>query len=543
MKAFKCPKCSGDVKYDIRKAVMSCEHCGADIQREAYQKYLNRNSLYVTHELVCPQCGAAMLSYDDTISTFCAYCGSSVSFTRRIVEDTKPDGILPFSITAEEALEAYSHTLRRAFFAPDQMLKDSEKKLAGIYMPYYTFSVNANEHVSSLGRRSSHDRPGALEEYRISYNLKASYNGIRFDAAKAFPDFLSESIDTYRDNKTPGEDPRQTGIQQFETSYLAGFYADGGDVSEKLYTEVVDEIVRGDLRRGGWTCQGFELDSYAQNPEIHIQARKNLYPVWLITHRWKDRVSYAAVNGQNATAAVEIPVDKKKYLLSTVILTALISLLLNNLLTIHPIPTLLISEGLLLLMGIRLYFLNRDLYLRQQRMDDLGWLGCFPDRSLASVKQKYPSGFRSPGKTFIGIFIGALIIGLTVLCISGNTFAAQRVLGFLAKHALLLLFLFLAVVISAILLSNRNRGYWKRSVTWTYWVPGKVFLKAFWRVLLGAVFVGIIILSDPADDNIYYAAAIFNLLMSMWSALELFEAQNLLMSREIPIFTRKRGGD
>ena len=206
MKAFKCPNCAGDIKYDIRKAVMTCEHCGCDIPREAYQKYLDENSLYVTNELVCPQCGAAMLSYDDTIATFCAYCGSSVSFTRRIVEDVKPDGIIPFSVSSQRALQCYRNRLKKAVFAPDWLWEGGEQKVVGIYMPFYSFSATAAEHVKTSGTRPSDEEFNAEEEYKIEFDVNGEYSGFRFDASKAFPDYLSRSIDTYEESPEPGDE-------------------------------------------------------------------------------------------------------------------------------------------------------------------------------------------------------------------------------------------------------------------------------------------------------------------------------------------------
>ena len=85
MDAFKCPHCGGGIEYDIEKESMKCSYCNSLIDRKLYQSYLDKHDLYVTHELTCPQCGATMLSYDDTLATFCNYCGSSVMFNRRII--------------------------------------------------------------------------------------------------------------------------------------------------------------------------------------------------------------------------------------------------------------------------------------------------------------------------------------------------------------------------------------------------------------------------------------------------------------------------
>lgn len=465
MKAFKCPNCGGDVRYDINQAEMCCEHCGGMIPRKRYQEYLDQHSRYLTNQLICPQCGSAMLSYDDTIATFCAYCGSSVSFTRRIVEDVKPDGIIPFSVSGPRALQCYRSRTKYALFAPDWVREDGEKKLVGIYMPYYAFSASASEHIKTEGTRRSDEDYFTKEEYKLEFDLKGEYVGFRFDASKAFPDYLSRSIDTFEEKPENG-DPEEglrsrppAGLVPFESSYLAGFYADGQSVDERVYDDAVREAVREDLFSEDLDIEDFSLDSGVRNPRVSTRAKKYLFPVWLITHRWGDRVSYAAVNGQNGDTAAELPVDKWKYLFVTLIAAALLSLVLNLLWTLKPMTFLLIAGGLLLLMCIRLGLLSRDVYLREHHADDAG----------------------RTGKDLL-------------------------------KSAGVL-------------------------------VPFSVFFKSCWKVLAGMGLIAAVLLVQPVHDEWYYAAGALGLALSVWSSVNLLQQRNLLMSRDIPVFSRKRGGD
>ena len=532
MNAFKCPNCAGDVRYDIRKAVMCCEHCGSEIRREVYQAWLDAHSLYAADELICPQCGAALLRSDDTLATFCCYCGSSVSFSHQNRVSVKPDGIIPFSITAEEALRCYRAKLKNAFFAPDRMTEDGEKRLIGIYMPYYAFTADAEEEISTVGTRTSLSQANAEEEYRLRFSLQARYSGIHFDAAKAFPDFLSESVDSFCDDGSKG-------LKPFESSYLAGYYADSGNTDQALYGKLVTQLVSEDLRNGDWECEGFRLQSHAQQPKIRTETKKNLYPVWLITHRWGDRVSYAAVNGQNGKTAVEIPTDKKKYLCVSLIFAALLSLILNFLWTFPPLPFLILSGVLLLLMSLRLIVQYRALYVRQQRLDDIGWLGAAPDSSKAELKQR---NLAELIKKLSTLMLSLLLIGLPCLAILSIVFSGSRSLFWsLSKYWYLIP---IACFVVGIQISSlkRIRGSWRNRQSWRYWVPWKAVLKACWRCIPGLAMVLIVIFSGSVDDNLYYCAALLNLGLAVWSVFELFEAQNLLMTRDIPVFTEKRGG-
>ena len=139
---------------------------------------------------------------------------------------------------------------------------------------------------------------------------------------------------------------------------------------------------------------------------------------------------------------------------------------------------------------------------------------------------------------FIGVFVFPVLFILSGRI--ARLFLAP--LSFLTRYWFLI-FIGFGVLCFLIMLGNQSKGNWKTAVTWSYWVPWKVVLKACWKFLLGLAMILIILLSGSVNDNLYYTAAILNFGLAVWSAIELFEARNLLMSRDIPVFTEKRGGD
>ena len=466
MKAFVCPRCGAALKYDIEKEAMTCEHCDSVIRREEYQDYLDKNGLYLTNELVCPQCGASMLSYSDTLATFCSYCGSSVAFTRRIVEDSRPDGIVPFSVTKEQAAGLYENKLNESGFARRWLFENTSQKILGIYMPYYVYDTVATGHAvtkgESISRRGS---TTTVREYRMEFDLEAHYGDTRFDAAEAFPDCISESADTFDVKKA----------EPFATSYLAGFYADGGNVSEDTYTGIVKGLVGDDIRANGVKYGDITADLGNFYPNMEIRTRKVLLPVWLNTKRKGDRVSYSVINGQNGDVAAEIPVDAGRYVKYSVILAAIVAILLNIFLTLKPDLFLLISEIILLIFGIRQRKLASDVYVRENHLDDIGRIGIREFAKTAGAGN--------------GPRMGA------------------------------------------------------KGTSWRFSVPFSVRLKGWWKTLLGLAAGAAVLLSGIVLDWAYYGVAILSAVLSVWSAIDLIKQQNVLASRDIPVFTMKRGGD
>jgi hypothetical protein len=543
MRAFKCPHCAGDIKFDVTKAVMLCEHCGSEIKREEYQQYLDENQLYATNELVCPQCGAALLSYDDTIATFCCYCGSSVSFTRRITEDSKPEKIVPFRLTGEEALERYREKLRSTVFTPDWLEEGGTDRLTGVYMPYYDYDVTAKDQLSGIGQRLH----GAVSGYNTSYfrcDLTADYQEVRFDAAEAFPDFLSSSID---DQAVDTGHLLSAQAVPFEPSYLAGFYADGGSVREKDYQKLLAQMVRSDLNQQKFHYTDFDLKLRPIEPKLEVHQTKLLYPVWLNTHRKGDRICYAAIDGDTGHVAAELPIDWSRFLKIALILTALFALVLNQFVTIKPLPFLCIAGVLLGFMGRLLFREARDVYLRREHLDDLGRVG--PSRFFRSAKTRdrkahlVPTAFVTFG--WVLIYFGILLTAVMLLISlksggsgsSGFTVGILVILGGGAD-------LFLVSILAAFLDRGRREYTGKHlPIRWIYRIPFSVLLKTLWRPPLGAGLAAAVLFSNTIHDEYYYAAGVVDLLLAVWTALDLIREHNLLSSREIPVFTMKRGGD
>lgn len=533
MQAFKCPHCGGDVKYDAGAEAMSCVHCGSEIRREDYQRYLEENALYATNELVCPQCGAALLSYDDTLSSFCCYCGSAVSFTRRIVEDSKPEQIVPFKLNRAQALKHFRDRMARSVFAPDWLEEGESERLVGLYMPYYSYNVTARAKISGEAQDL---HGGGYECYQVDGELLAQYQELRFDAAEAFPDCLSATLD----EKAAGERSLAAVARPFETSYLAGFYADGGSVREEDYRQMLEGMVRTDLAQQKLNYKGADLLEPVKDPELELEQRKFLYPVWLNTHRKGDRVCYAAIDGENGNVAAELPVDGFKFLKIALLLTALFALALNGLFTIPPLEFLCVAGALLVLMGRLLVRERRDVLLRQAHRDDVGRIGLEEFRREARSRPRrvrhMPVGFLSFG--WFLIFGGFLVMAGTILLLFLTSSFSQKAI---LVGALLVagggLDLILVCTAEALMRPSRQRR-----IPWRFRMKPLELLRSLWRTLLGSALAAAVLFWSPVQDEFYYAAGVLDLLLAVWSALDLIRQHNLLCSREIPAFTRKRGG-
>ena len=55
-----------------------------------------------------------------------------------------------------------------------------------------------------------------------------------------------------------------------------------------------------------------------------MKGHSSMFPVWFMSYRNGDRITYATVNGQTGKVAADLPIDIKKYLLFSGVLALII---------------------------------------------------------------------------------------------------------------------------------------------------------------------------------------------------------------------------
>ena len=55
----------------------------------------------------CPDCGAVIITDENTAATFCVYCGNTSIIKSRLSGEFAPSKIIPFKKTKEDAIAAF----------------------------------------------------------------------------------------------------------------------------------------------------------------------------------------------------------------------------------------------------------------------------------------------------------------------------------------------------------------------------------------------------------------------------------------------------
>ncbi|MBO4835830.1 MAG: hypothetical protein J5483_06930, partial [Lachnospiraceae bacterium] len=331
--------------------------------------------------------------------------------------------------------------------------------------------------------------------------------------------------------------------KDYHPGYLSSYYADEGDVDSSLYEEDAIRIAGGkyaetvyhpDMKKYGLEKNEI-ADAFVTDG---VDKKLGYYPVWFLANRNRkgNRVSYATVNGQTGKAAVDLPVDFRKYLIGSLIIAIPIFVLLTMFLTMTPRV---LGIVVMVLSIVAVIFANTKLnavYARKGMFDDLGLSSKDPaaqQRVQEQIRKKRTQKTTTSTKTSVGSMIASTFFMAPFIL--GATYMLTRMEGI----AILVFLVFLVFRIVYTIVQNKKKPTKiKSSVS----APFKDKIVTMWKCLAAFVICLAVMLIDPVSDMIYYAADIVAILLTGWTVLDIVRAHNELTTRKLPQFG-KRGGD
>lgn len=538
---YKCPSCGSSLKFDIASGQMLCAYCGATADPYSLQEDcgVEERNEYEATIFTCTQCGAELLSEDTTAATFCSFCGSTAILESRIGKGRRPAHIIPFSKTMEDCKSAYAKMMRLAIFAPKE-LKQPEyiEKFRGIYMPYWVYSFEKKGKISFRGSTSRQKGDYLVtKHYDISSEVDASWQGISYDAAADFSDDLSAAIAPY--DMGAGK--------PFTPSFLSGFYADAKDVDSSVYRQEACELAAEesfDRLSRDRICSRYHVKDAGNEFSLRNALRPEctatelaMFPVWFLSYRNGDKVAYAVVNGQTGKAAADLPVDRKKYVIGSLLLALPLFLLLNLRFTITPGIALFLAALLALVCAVVSCSQTSRIRERELRENDKGYLHAEQKKSgsnadwvnYAQTGQRISPGVSAPVIKIIQILIGTLLFVIFMpLAMVLTAFRTD------SNLALLLVFLGCMALIRIVALDRWQKPMPKGLV--------KEMLPVLTKPVAAILFALAVMIWNPVSDLYYYGGAVVSMATVIWTLMDIIKRYNVLTMRKLPQFNR-RGGD
>lgn len=333
---FPCANCGADLRYAPGQTELVCEHCGhvqaipaapahsrqralaeLDLARGLAED-LDSDAMVDIRTTSCPSCGAQVEFDGVTYARECPFCATPVVTDTGTQRHIKPQAVLPFVLTEDQARSEMITWLGSLWFAPSALVEYARKgrALAGIYVPFWTYDADTRsaytgqrgEHyyetrsvsVMVNGRRETRqEQVQKTRWYSASGRVARDFDDVLVMASKSLPARLGNDL-------TPWD---LTALQPYAPDYLAGFsaegytvpLADGYQMAQAQMNSVIQQDVMRDI--GGDVQRIDSLNtSYSNETFKHV-----LLPVWMAAYKYNSKSYRFLVNGQTGEVQGERP--------------------------------------------------------------------------------------------------------------------------------------------------------------------------------------------------------------------------------------------
>ncbi len=347
---YKCPNCGSDMAFDTQTGLLRCASCGRTDKIENIPKpeenedetihydaddddinaansgfehdYADANdsdepSNHSTfnegeaHEYHCNNCGAILITEPNTAATTCSFCGAGVVLSDRLSGNLAPAKVIPFSISKEQAQEAFVKWCRKGLLTPkDFMTADRIKNITGLYVPFWLYDINGRGEAEATCTRvrTYSDSDWIYTEtkyYNVYRKVDLNYSRIPCDASRKMEDHMMDKLEPYS----------YENLKEFNMPYLAGYIAEKYDFTDEDMLPRIKERVGGYVDNYlGSTISGYTSVNYHRK-DINIRKKHadyTLMPVWMVCYDYRQAEHIFMMNGQTGKIIGKPPLSKAK---------------------------------------------------------------------------------------------------------------------------------------------------------------------------------------------------------------------------------------
>ena len=285
--------------------------------------------------LSCPNCGAKLEVTSDSHASSCPFCATAVVTDTGTTRLLKPQGVLPFIITEDQAKSALESWMKGLWFAPSGLTAYARRgrRMTGVYSPFWTFDSDTRSAYSGArgdwyyetvwvteeinGRRQQVARQVRRTRWTpVSGQVARNFNDVLVLAASSLPRRITDAL-------TPWD---LSHLQTYQPEYLAGFTAEGYTIPLASGHEIGRQEMAGvivmDVRRaiGGNEQQVAQIrTAHADETFKHI-----LLPIWTAAYRYNGKSYRFVVNGQSGRVQGERPYSVWKIAFAVLLALALL---------------------------------------------------------------------------------------------------------------------------------------------------------------------------------------------------------------------------
>ena len=313
---LECASCGNSYDTEVIEAFAAEETSGSDIRFDMPKESFTEDDAVAMHAYVCENCGAELVTDENTTATECAYCGSSAVIPAQIEGGPKPEKVIPFVITKDQATKMFEEYFKGKKLMPNIFLNTRNRiaEIRKLFVPYWLFDCDAYANMTYNAQKTTTTRSGDYIIHRTRYYLvrragSLGFNNIPVDGSVRMDDKIGESLEPYDLTKAV----------DFKPAVLAGALADRADVDAELCQKRAIQRVENSISQAMRdTVVGYGAVS-VRSSNIKSEGGKItpvLMPVWLITtekvENGQKKTYTFAINGQTGELTCDVLPDKGK---------------------------------------------------------------------------------------------------------------------------------------------------------------------------------------------------------------------------------------
>ena len=314
----KCLACGSKIEFNPKTQKWNCTYCHSKFILEDFgEAHFSKND-DVIEIYRCPDCNAEIIADKNTSATFCIYCDNTAILKDKLSGKFKPEGIIPFTVTKEEAILEFQKHIKKKFLASKTFLNNCNvEKITGIYIPFWVNNLEIDVNFNGYGYKNPKYDPisstYSIEKVLAKRHLKVDFENIPIDGSIKLDDDIMFNVFPYDMKK----------VKEYHHAYLSGFFAEKYDdnlennlikLKAKSYS-TVDKVIRD-------TVQIYnEFNLIEKDIKIsNIKSKYILVPVWMLNIKYKNKIYPFIMNGQTKEFIGDIPISNFK-MFALVILT------------------------------------------------------------------------------------------------------------------------------------------------------------------------------------------------------------------------------
>jgi len=310
---LKCQYCDNTFDINTVKAVNESEAESKDeiSWEHSEQQQWKDSEQEAIRAYQCPSCGGEIVTDAHTAATFCPFCDNPAIMPSRLTGTLRPDALLPFCNSKEDAKTAFLKLCKGKPLLPKGFTSEQRvEKITGMYVPFWLYDCDTDFHGNYKATRihrwsDTRYHYTKTDHFLLRRMAKGHFSGIPMDGSSKMDDTFMESIEPFDYGK----------LVDFDMAYLSGFFADKYDVpsemGENRIRQRVERTVHEELQK---TMLGYaSVIPTGKSLNIHhSKARYVLLPVWMLNTKYRDKIYTFAMNGQTGKMTGTFPVCPKR---------------------------------------------------------------------------------------------------------------------------------------------------------------------------------------------------------------------------------------